>query len=74
MKIQSNKNGVNVDIGNGFYAWSLFLVFLVGKLFGFINWSWWWISAPIWVPILLATTILLLLGVGAAVENVWGRF
>ncbi len=28
----------------------LFLVFLILKLCGVITWSWWWITAPIWIP------------------------
>jgi hypothetical protein len=26
-----------------------FLVFLVLKLTGYITWSWWWITAPLWI-------------------------
>ncbi|PTQ70382.1 hypothetical protein [Pseudomonas sp. GV071] len=26
---------------------------VVQKLFGAIAWSWWWVSAPIWVAILI---------------------
>jgi len=26
----------------------LFVVFLTLKLLGVINWSWWWITAPLW--------------------------
>ena len=29
----------------------LALVFVVLKLCGVINWSWWWVIAPIWLPI-----------------------
>jgi hypothetical protein len=32
----------------------LFVVFLVLKLTGNIDWSWWWITAPLWVPVALA--------------------
>lgn len=31
----------------------LFLVFLVLKLTNIINWSWAWIIAPIWIPLVL---------------------
>jgi len=31
----------------------LFLIFLVLKLIGVIAWSWWWITAPLWIPILI---------------------
>ena len=28
----------------------LFVVFLVLKLTDLINWSWWWVTAPLWIP------------------------
>lgn len=31
----------------------LFLVFLVLKLCKVIDWSWWWVTAPLWGPIAL---------------------
>lgn len=30
-----------------------FIVFLVLKLTGLINWSWWWVTAPLWIPVAL---------------------
>lgn len=35
----------------------LFLVFLVLKLTGVITWSWWWVTAPLWVPMALIVAI-----------------
>ena len=28
----------------------LFVVFLILKLCNVISWSWWWVSAPLWIP------------------------
>jgi hypothetical protein len=37
----------------------LFVVFLVLKLTGNIDWSWWWVTSPLWLPlVLLLVTIL----------------
>lgn len=41
MSTQANQNS-----GNFFGL--LFLVFLVLKLTGYITWSWWWVTAPLW--------------------------
>mgnify|MGYP003537244444 CR=1 FL=1 len=39
----SNKhNVIGLDI-------ILFLIFLVLKLTGSIDWSWWWVTAPLWI-------------------------
>lgn len=35
-------------IGSGMF--NLFLVFLVLKLTETIDWSWWWVLAPLWIP------------------------
>ena len=31
----------------------LFLIFLVLKLTGLINWSWWWVTSPLWIGTIL---------------------
>ena len=41
---------------------SLMTVLFVGlKLTGYINWSWWWVLAPLWIPVCIA--LILLLGI-----------
>jgi hypothetical protein len=35
----------------------LFLIFLVLKLTNNISWSWWWVTAPLWIPIALIILI-----------------
>lgn len=45
----------------GIDIWTvLFIVFLVLKLCGVITWSWWWVTAPIWIPIGLSLIAILL--------------
>jgi hypothetical protein len=44
----SDKNSASGGIGIGMV---LFIVFLVLKLTGNIDWSWWWVTAPLWGPI-----------------------
>ena len=31
----------------------LFLIFMTLKLTKTIDWSWWWVTAPLWIPIVL---------------------
>ena len=42
------------------------LLFITLKLVGTINWSWWWVLAPFWIPpaILLGFAVLILIAVG----------
>lgn len=42
-----SKNNQSTGIGLGSL---LFVVFLVLKLCKVIDWSWWWITAPLWIP------------------------
>lgn len=35
--------------GLGSFSTVLFIVFLVLKLTNVIKWSWWWVTAPLWV-------------------------
>ncbi len=56
-----NKVYVNGAKPMGFLGW-LALTFIVLKLCGVIAWSWWWVLAPIWMP--LAVMAVVLLGVG----------
>ena len=36
------------------------VAFVVLKLCGVIDWSWWWVTAPFWVPVVLMIVIVLL--------------
>ena len=36
----------------------LFVIFLTLKLAGVIDWSWWWITSPLWIPVLFMLTVL----------------
>ena len=58
---------IRVHGGIGFCD-ALALIFIVLKLTGVINWSWWWVLAPIWIPIalILGFIILLLIVCGIA--------
>ena len=31
----------------------LFLIFMTLKLTNYIDWSWWWVTAPLWIPIII---------------------
>jgi len=38
----------------------LFIVFLILKLTGNIDWSWWWVTSPLWIPIAVALAFIVL--------------
>ena len=51
MRKSSSSSSSSGGIG---LAGATFLVFLVLKLTGYIDWSWWWVTAPIWGSFILA--------------------
>ena len=51
----SNSSSSNGGVG---FLGILFIVFLVLKLTKVIDWSWWWITAPLWGGFFLLGIIL----------------
>ena len=52
------------NTGSGLtFATVLFLIFMTLKLCHVIEWSWWWVTAPLWIPFVLALLILIVAGV-----------
>jgi hypothetical protein len=41
------------------FADLLLLVFIILKLTGVIAWSWWWVMAPLWLPLLILFVVLI---------------
>lgn len=41
----------------------LFMMFLILKLTHTIDWSWWWITAPLWIPLVFVIIALVILGI-----------
>ena len=39
------------------------VAFVVLKLIGVINWSWWWVTLPFWGPVVCALILLLVVGI-----------
>ena len=48
--------------GPGFSS-LLTLVFIVLKLIGVINWSWWWVLAPLWIPFGIVLVLVIIISI-----------
>lgn len=55
---------MNIKMGIG---GMLFLIFLVLRLTDQINWAWYWVAAPLWIPLGLGLAIVISAGVIAAI-------
>lgn len=54
--------------GIGFFG-LLTIVFIVLKLTGYIDWSWIWVLAPMWISMLIGSTILLVVSIVLIILN-----
>ena len=52
--------------GIGFFG-LLAIVFITLKLTGVIAWSWWWVLSPLWIPLALVLSVVLLMFVGVLI-------
>lgn len=60
--MQQNSNQASGGIG---FLGLLTIVFIVLKLTNVITWSWWWVLAPIWLPLTIALVVAaIILGIG----------
>ena len=51
----------------------LTIVFLILKLTNTINWSWWWIFSPLWIPVAIVSAIFLVVTMVAMLTVIlWG--
>ena len=49
---------ISINFGGG--GFTLSLIFLILKLTHVIDWAWVWIFAPVWIPLALGASILLI--------------
>jgi hypothetical protein len=66
MEKQNTSSGMGIGM-------ILFIVFLVLKLTGVINWSWWWVTSPLWIPLALGGIIIGIVGVIAIIIEKFSR-
>jgi hypothetical protein len=65
----SLKNGTqNVTVGPGLVT-VLTGIFVAGKIFGYLSWSWWWVLSPIWISWGVVLGILGVVGIFALIAR-----
>lgn len=62
---------MNIEIGSGLFL--LGIAFIVLKLCHVIDWSWWWVTLPIYGWILLAFVVVLIAVVIGVVVGICSR-
>lgn len=66
-KENKNSNGYGGLLG------LVFIVFLVLKLCGVIDWSWWWVTAPLWIPLSISLVVFVICSLLIGVIEIWER-
>lgn len=61
--MSDNKSTGGIGIGM-----ILFLIFMTLKLTGNITWSWWWVTCPLWAPLILALAIFAVIGIAMVIK------
>ena len=49
----------STSLGIGTIIFLIFLVMKLAKIGEVANWSWWWVTAPLWIPIAFILIVLL---------------
>ena len=65
MSESSNSSSGGIGFGG-----LLTITFIILKLTGAIDWSWWWVLSPVWIGAILITLVVI---VGAAILKKIGK-
>ena len=55
-----NSSSSSSSSGIGFTG-LLTVAFIVLKLTGIINWSWWWVLSPVWISAIIALVVIVII-------------
>lgn len=65
--MQSSSTSSTGGIG---FCGLLSIVFITLKLIGKIDWSWFWVLSPIWIPMSIGLSIIVVMGIVILVSHV----
>lgn len=51
----------------------LTIVFITLKLTGHIDWSWWWVLAPLWIPVSIVLSIVIVILLAILILSAFDR-
>lgn len=58
-----------INIGSTGLITGLTLIFTIAKLWGKVDWSWWWVFSPLWISASVALVILIIVIIIAALTE-----
>ena len=66
-------NGDSYSVGGISLGWILTIVFIILKLTGVISWSWWWVFAPLWIPVVFVLAIVAIVGIVVLISRLFRK-
>ena len=66
----SNKTTIGISLP---LSWMLFGLFTILKITGNIDWSWWIVTSPLWLPLVFFIILLAIMAVIAIILGVSNR-
>jgi hypothetical protein len=58
-----SKKATSRGMGLGTVLFLIFLTLKLAEIGQVANWSWWWVTSPLWIPLLLGVAILSIVGI-----------
>ncbi len=63
----SKQKTTSTGIGLSGLVFIVFLVLKLAEIGQVATWSWWWVTSPLWIPVLLVFGIMALIGIAAII-------
>jgi hypothetical protein len=67
------KKATSNGLGLGTLLFLIFLTLKLAEVGQVATWSWWWVTSPLWIPLLLGVTILGIVGIIAGIFHILGK-
>jgi hypothetical protein len=64
------KKATGNGLGLGTLLFLIFLTLKLAEIGQVANWSWWWVTSPLWIPLLLGVAILGIVGIIAGIFHI----
>jgi len=55
------------SLGIGTILFLIFLVLKLAKIGTVATWSWWWVTCPLWIGIIIPVTFLIIFSIGVVI-------
>lgn len=69
----SKSSSSSSGIGLGGVVFVVFLILKLARIGVVAEWSWWWVTSPLWIPLAVILVILIVLGSIAVIVHLCER-